>query len=216
MTLSEHAARELDQGFGRQARVIPGGIRLSAFAPAPRDPRPTLLYSGTLSEPRKNVAALLTAAVALRTAVPQLQVWLSGPGDAQQLIDAVPGASELVTKAEMHSREELACLYASAWATVLASIDEAQGLSVIESLASGTPAVVRRDGGGPPELVDASCAVLCGPDPDSLRLALHEALDLSRRPDTAEACRARAELYDWDRVIVPSLLDAYRAAGARG
>jgi glycosyltransferase involved in cell wall biosynthesis len=143
-------------------------------------------------------------------------VWLSGPGDAASLIASVPGADQVVTQARMHSREELAELYATAWATVLASIDEAQGLAVIESLASGTPAVVRRDGGGPPELVDESCAVVCGPAPDDLRAALEQALDLSSRPDTVDACRARAALYDWDRVIVPALLKTYRAAATRG
>jgi glycosyltransferase involved in cell wall biosynthesis len=212
VTLSEHAARELSEGFGRAAEIVPGGIRLDSFTPEPRDPRPTLLYSGTLSEPRKNIALLLSAAVALSKTEPDLQVWLSGPGDATELIASVPGADQVVTRVAMDSREELAHLYARAWVTVLASIDEAQGLVVIEALASGTPTVVRADGGGPPELVDATCAVVSGPSTADLRDALSEALALSQRPETAEACRTRAALYDWDQVIVPRLVAIYRAS----
>jgi glycosyltransferase involved in cell wall biosynthesis len=210
VTLSEHAAEHLRRGFGRDPEVVPGGIQLGAFTPAPRVPQPTLLYSGTLSEPRKKVAELLAAAVQLRRTVPNLQVWLSGPGDARALIAAVPGAEHIVTRAAMDSREELARMYAGAWVTVLASVDEAQGLVVIESLASGTPAVVRRDGGGPPELVDPECGVLSGPTTADLRSALADALELSSRPRTVEACRARAALYDWDTVIVPRLVSTYR------
>jgi glycosyltransferase involved in cell wall biosynthesis len=210
VTLSEHAAARLRDGFGREALVVPGGIRLDAFGPGPRAPQPTLLYSGTLSEPRKNVRDLLAAAVLLRERVPDLQLWLTGPGDAQAVVSSVPGAEQVVTRAAMDSREELTRLYAAAWVTVLPSVDEAQGLTVIESLASGTPAVVRADGGGPPELVDPSCAVLSEPTVPDLRDALAEALDLSRTPGTVEACRARAARYDWDGVIVPRLVTAYR------
>jgi glycosyltransferase involved in cell wall biosynthesis len=210
VTLTEHCARELAAGFGRHAEVVPGGIRLDAFRPGPRDRRPTLLYSGTLAEPRKNVADLLAAAVQLQRTVPDLQVWLTGPGDAAAMVASVAGAEHVVTRAAMDSREELARMYASAWVTVLPSVDEAQGLVVIESLASGTPAVVRADGGGPPELVDASCGVLVGTTAEALAEALDEAQALSTRPDTSDACRTRAEVYDWDRVIVPRLVSTYR------
>lgn len=210
VTLSEHAAHELSEGFGRSASVVPGGIRMSSFTPGPRDARPTLLYSGTLSEPRKKVADLLAAAVHLSRSIPQLQVWLSGPGDATALIRSVPGAEDVVTHVAMDTREELARRYAAAWVTVLASIDEAQGLVVIESLASGTPTVVRRDGGGPPELVDESCGVLSGPTTQDLSAALGEALALSEQPGIVDACRARAALYDWDEVIVPRLVGIYQ------
>ncbi|MFN2539310.1 MAG: glycosyltransferase family 4 protein [Mycobacteriales bacterium] len=215
VTLSEHAAFELSVGFGRSADVIPGGIRSAAFRPHPRDPNPTLLYSGALTEPRKNVALLLEAAVALRPQVPGLQVWLSGPGDAAALVGSVPGAEKVVTRARLDPRDELCRLYGAAWVTVLPSVDEAQGLVVLESLASGTPVVVRRDGGGPPEMVDESCAVLSGSTAQELGVAIVEALELAQRPEVVAACRTRAELYDWDRVIVPRLTSAYRSSRAR-
>src|SRR5205085_1366029 len=69
----------------------PGGVRLDRFEPAlERETAPTLLYSGALDEPRKGVAVLLEAVAALAEREPDVQLWLSGPGDARSLLDRAP------------------------------------------------------------------------------------------------------------------------------
>jgi glycosyltransferase involved in cell wall biosynthesis len=210
--LSTFAASYLRDGFGRPGEVVPGGVDTRSFSVTTgRDPRPTVLYAGTLDEPRKGVRDLLSATVGLRHAHPDLQVWLSGPGDARAVVDAVPGAADIVTSAALDERDTLAGRYRRAWVTVLPSTAEAFGLALVESLASGTPVVARSDGGGPTDIVRPGVGVLAAPE--GLAAALGEAFELSAAPGIADACRARGEDFDWDRVVVPRLLEVY--AGAR-
>jgi len=97
--------------------------------------------------------------------------------------------------------------YARAWVTVLPSTAESFGMTVVESLASGTPAVVLRGGGGPTEIVTPGTGLLA--DPEHLPGALGEALELSRQAGTVAACRDRARDFDWDAAVVPALLAVY-------
>lgn len=199
--VSEAAGAFLRSDFGRDADVVPPGVRCDAHAPGPRDPRPTLLYAGSLTESRKGVGLLLAAAAALRTRVPDLQVWLAGPGE-------VTVDPDLVTRCGLLDDAALREAYARAWVTVLPSRAESFGMTVVESMASGTPAVVLRDGGGPAEVVVPGTGVLA--DADALADALEQALDLAQRPGTVGACVARARDFDWDTAVVPRLLELYR------
>ena len=202
--VSEAAGSYLHSDYGRAATVIPPGVDWAAHAPAARDPRPTVLYSGSLTEPRKGVALLLEAAALLTAQVPALQVWLAGPG-------ALAHDPGLVTRCGLLDDVALRDAYARAWVTVLPSTAESFGMTVVESLASGTPAVVRADGGGPAEIVTPSTGVLSGPSAEDLAQALSEALDLGQDLRTVEACRERARDFDWDTAVVPRLLAAYES-----
>lgn len=212
--VSRAAARYLADDFGRVATVVPPGVRLADYRPADRHWRPALLYAGSLTEPRKNVPAFLAAAARLAASGTDLEVWLHGPGDPGAVLAAAGPAANLVTRCEPLRPAELARAYAAAWVTVLPSVAESFGMVVIESLASGTPVVVRADSGGPAEVVvDDRIGRCASGEVDSLADACSRALELATRPSTAEACRAHAEPYDWDRHVVPALLDVY--AGAR-
>ncbi len=213
--VSPAAGEWLERDYARTPEIVPPGVTLDAYAPAPRDPRPTLLYAGSLDEPRKHVRELVVAATALARRVPDLQLWLHGPGDPAPLLDGIAGAADVVTACSELPPAALADRYARAWATVLVSEAEAFGMTVVESHASGTPAVVLAGSGGPESLVDHETgAVAPGLDESALAAALEQALDLAARPGTAERCRTAAAGYDWDRAVVPALLDVYRRAGA--
>ncbi len=82
--VSEAAAGYLRDDYGREASVVPPGVVLDAHRPGQRDRRPTVLYAGSLTESRKGVHLLLDAARLLRSTVPDLQVWLAGPGAAHR------------------------------------------------------------------------------------------------------------------------------------
>jgi phosphatidyl-myo-inositol alpha-mannosyltransferase len=209
--MSGHARAALERECGRTGALIPGGVRLSEFRPAPaREQRPTLLFSGKIDEPRKGVAVLLRALALLSEWQPDVQLWLSGPGDAGPLLDAAPPAArrrtEVLPIGEPSSQGER---YARAWVTVLPSIADSFGLVLLESLACGTPIVVVKDA-APPELVSPRTGAVAEPaDPQSLADAIRAALDLARRRETIRACREFARRFDWDEGIAPLLERLY-------
>lgn len=208
--VSASAASYLRSDFGREAAVVPPGVRLDAHRPGRRASRPTLLYAGDLAESRKGVPLLVEAAARLREDVPDLQLWLLGQGAPPATVAAAPPG--LVTRCESVDDETLRSAYAEAWATVLPSTAESFGMTVVESLASGTPAVVRADGGGPAEIVTSpEVGRLAGPTAEALAASCAEALELAQRPSTAECCRERAADFDWDLTVVPALLEVYAA-----
>jgi alpha-1,6-mannosyltransferase len=203
--VSAAAAAYLQSDYGRTADVVPPGVDVDAHRPGTRSSRPTLLYAGSLTESRKGVGQLLEAAALLRRTVPDLQVWLLGPGSLPFPMDR-----ELVTRCELVDDATLREAYATAWVTVLPSTAESFGMTVVESLASGTPVVVRSDGGGSAEIVDDPLiGRRCGPTAGDLAEACSEALDLAARPGTVDAARAHARRYDWDAAVVPELLEVY-------
>ncbi|MCW2779404.1 MAG: phosphatidylinositol alpha-mannosyltransferase, partial [Frankiales bacterium] len=211
--VSQAAGACLRTDYGRTPDVVPPGVRCDAHAPAPRSPVPVLLYAGSLVEERKGLPLLLEAAALLRADEPALEVWLSGQGDAGPLLAAAPAAARAaVTRCGPLDDAALRDAYARAWVMVLPSRAESFGMTVVESLASGTPAVVLRDGGGPPEVVDDDAVGRrADATPADLARACAEALELARRPGTVEACRTHARRYDWDAAVVPALERLYAA-----
>lgn len=196
---------------GREGVRIPGGVRLSQFTPAPeRTEAPTLLFSGAFDVGFKNVATLLDALALAAEELPQLQLWLSGPGDGRALLAAAPPAArERTTILPLGAPDDQPERYGRAWATVLPSVRESFGMVMLESLACGTP-IVTSDHGAPQELVTpATGAVSAAGDPASLAQALLRAVELARDPSTVEACRRSVTPYDWDTGIAPLLEQLY-------
>lgn len=210
LCVSQAAGRFLEKDYGRRAEVVPPGVRLADYRPSSRHPVPVLLYSGSLTESRKNVPMLLAAAARLSLVHPELEVWLHGPGDIGPTLAAAGAASRLVTRTGSLGSSELATAYAAAWVTVLPSLAESFGMVVVESLASGTPVVVLAESGGPAEIVDDDrIGRRAAADPVALAEACDQAIALCSDPETAAICRAHAEPYDWDRHVTPALLELY-------
>jgi len=212
--LSRAAAAGLYEGWGRTAEIVGGGVATGRFVPASaRHDRPALLYSGTLNDERKHLPLLLEAVAILRKKHSDLELWLSGPGDPSGVLEAAPtSAREATVQMGVGEEAEQPLRYGRAWVTVLPSENEAFGLALLESLACGTPIVASADGGGPADLIEPGVGVLSGPTAAELAEACEEAIELARRPDTVEACRAVAARYDWDQAIVPQLEAIYRGA----
>ncbi len=200
----------LQRDFGRQGALTPGGVRLDRFSPAVRDEVPTLLYSGALDVPRKGVPVLLEAIAIVAKTEPSVRLLLSGSGDVSKVLAAAPKAAQERTDwLGVGELEDLPRRYASAWATVLPSTDEAFGLVVVESLAAGTPIVVSNRA-ALPELVQPGIGAASPyKDPVALAQACLEVLELARDPSTSERCRAAAGRYDWDRVVAPEIEALY-------
>lgn len=204
--MSRYALEVLRAEYGREGALTPGGVDLDTFRPAAaREPRPTILFSGALTEPHKGVATLLAAIPEVAAAEPDVQVWLSGPGDPTPLLASAPAEARARTTVlplgEPQSQHER---YGRAWVTTLPSWGDSFGMVMVESLACGTP-IVPSDDSALPELVRPGLTgALCEPgDPASLARALLAGLELARRPETVAACRTSAEPFDWRRSIAP-------------
>jgi len=205
--MSQTAVDALAAGYGRRdGIVVPGGVDLGAFTPAPqRSSQPAILFSGAVTEPRKGVAVLLAALPLVAAREPGVELWLSGPGDPAQLIAAAPsGAAERVRVLGVGAADAQPERYGRAWVTCLPSTHDSFGMALLESLACGTPLVTTTHS-APRELVrEGETGTLCAPgDPAALADACLRSLKLSRQPDTAAACRASAEPYGWDRGLAP-------------
>ena len=213
---SRAASAALYEGWGRKGDIVGGGVALERFLPAPtRHDRPALLYSGTFTEKRKNLPLLLEAAAILRKRHADLELWLSGQGDPSQLISAAPApARDAVRRMAVGQQDAQALGYGRAWVTVLPSVNEAFGMALVESLACGTPIVALADGGGPLDFIEPGVGVTSEASAAGLAEACEHAMELARRPETIEACRAVAARYDWDRAIVPRLEAIYRGIQA--
>lgn len=207
---SQAAGSWLRSDYDREPDVVSPGVDLERFRPAGRRHGvPVVMYSGSLTEPRKNVAKLLEAVALVRRTEP-VEVWLCGQGDVDAVLAAAPPAArEAVTFAGHASDEELAERYAAAWVLALPSQAEAFGMVLTEALASGTPILVAVDGGGPNEIVTPEVGVAAVTEPEPLADALREVFALAQRPRIAETCRARAAEFDWTTVVIPTLERIY-------
>lgn len=210
--LSPPAGECLTRDYGRTGAVIGGGVNLRAFHPTgpAAVTRPVLLFPSAIDEPRKNLTLLLEAAALLLERSVDFEIWLVGPGNLPTRLS--PRAERGLRAVAVHrvaDSAELPQLYAKSSVTVLPSNSEVFGLVVLESFACGTPAVVLDDGLGPAGLITDQTGVRCAQTAESLADACEQAIDLSARRSTVEACHARAADYDWDTVIVPAMLALY-------
>jgi alpha-1,6-mannosyltransferase len=144
---------------------------------------------------------------------PDLQLWLSGQGDpAPMLAAATTRVRAGVTLLPLGDPQGLSARYATAWVTTLPSVGDSFGMTLIESLASGTPIVVADDG-APPQLVTETTGAIAVPnDPPSLAVALERGFALAQDPATVANCRAFALQFDWDASIAPLLETLYAGA----
>jgi glycosyltransferase involved in cell wall biosynthesis len=211
--LSPEASRMLQEDYGRASHPIGAGVDLRRFAgDKPTRRTPVLLFPGSLSERRKNLEMFLEAYDLLRQGGHDVDAWLVGPGDPVADLSAAArrglAAAGVVRTADS---EEMPELYRQATVTVLPSDHEVFGLVVVESQASGTPAVVLDNEHGPAQLVGPDTGVRSQRTAAALAESCLTALDLAAKPATATRCREAASAYDWDSSITPELLALYEA-----
>lgn len=211
--MSRFSLSVLESEWGRRGALIPGGVRLAEFSPAPtRAPEPTVLFSGAIDERRKGLGLLFEAAALVVADIPELRIWLSGPGDPEPYLTTTPALRRRVEHLPLGEARHQGERYGRAWVTALPSRGDSFGLALLESLACGTPIVVLDDA-APPELVTPSTGAVARPDdPVALARALRRAIDLAAAPATAGRCRDFAAGFDWDTAIAPRLEQLYSGA----
>lgn len=197
--------------------LIPGGVDLDRFRPAPdRDAvrralglaagRP-LLFTVRRLVPRMGLEGLLRALPAL----PDVALVVGGAGWLRPELEALAsrlGLGDRVTFAGFIDDEALPGYYQAADLVVLPSVAlEGFGLIALEALACGTPVVATAGSGaadvlGPlePEWLAADTG------PPAIADAVRRALDVGGDPSVRARCRERAGAYSWERVV-----EAYEA-----
>jgi phosphatidylinositol alpha-mannosyltransferase len=215
IAVSETARLVVVQHLGRDAMVIPNGLRFADYArtarPAIGTDRRRLVFLGRADEPRKGLDVLLAALPAIRRAVPALEVVIAGQG-ARPLPSGCDGPG-LVSEAEKIDLLGSADVFVAPHRA-----RESFGIVVLEAMASGVP-VVAADlvpfvellgpavPGGP-----AAGTLFPSGDPEALARSV---IDVLRRPDPARTAlaRQRARRYDWSSVG-DAVLAVYRATMA--
>jgi phosphatidylinositol alpha-mannosyltransferase len=201
--------------------VIPNGVSVGVFHPNGRRPidalskHPRLLFLGRL-DPRNGLEIVLDAMPGILAAYPTAELTVVGDGPlrgwyerrAQPLGDRVRFVGRVY--AERPEYYGTADLY-------LCPTNKASfGITLLESMACGTPMIVS-DITGFRELVDQGAEAVLVP-PDRPAAWATAAIDLIGDPERREAMGlaglAKAQHYSWD-VVGARVLDAYRRAGAR-
>lgn len=188
-------------------RTIPNGIDPKRFRPSSKssDAGDYLLFVGRLV-PYKGVEVLLHALARLR---PRLPLWIVGNGPLRESLEAQ--ARDLRVDVEFLGHVEdadLPDLYRGARLTVLPSVNgqEAFGISLIESMACGTP-VVASALPGVAEVAAAGGLVAPPGDVEALAAQIGVALAGGLPRGAALARRVHAA-FSWD-VVADRLLEVY-------
>jgi glycosyltransferase involved in cell wall biosynthesis len=218
IVLSQAFAETLQREFGVDAsmvRVVPGGVNLQRFRGAagageararfgwPAD-RPIVLATRRL-EPTKGIGALIEAIPLVRERVPQALFIITGTGALATALRARAQELRLGESVrftghvpsndlpEMYGAADLSIVPSNAW--------EGFGLSVLESLACGTPALVTPVG-GLPEAVRGLSASLILRDTSVSAIAdgvVQMLLNRSTVP-AREDCIAYAQRFGWPSI----------------
>lgn len=195
-------------GFGLKDEnvvVIPNGINISQFPFASLDEKKDqVLFVGSLIE-RKGPGTLLQAMRLVHEFLPEVKLVLVGEGDERANLEQFITAnamSDYVRLAGTQPQSAVAELMRESKLFVLPSIEEGQGVVLMEALASGTPCVGSRVG-GIPDVVTEDVGRLVEPgDAPALAEAIRAYLtDADLWENASIAGRQRVlEYYDWNHL----------------
>lgn len=207
--VSEWERDRLREDFGLDATVIPNGldtarfdaVRASGASNSTDRDRPYLLSVGRLAT-YKGIDHLIRSLPEL----PEFDLVIAGDGEERRSLEQLArdvGVDDRVEFLGFVDADDLPGLYANAAATVTLSTVEAYGLTVAESLASGTPCVVRSAGALTEWASRDDCVAVPGRavTPESVAGAVRRAVDRSAPGEP---------LPDWSDVT-DRVLDVYES-----
>ncbi|MHA2283969.1 MAG: glycosyltransferase family 4 protein [Promethearchaeota archaeon] len=209
---SRYAQENIKMEHNIDCELIPCGVDIQHFRPngfKDAEP-PRIICTAALHDERKNVPLLVKAFELLiqdgTEAILQLvaETTLETNNYLFSLVDdRVRRSIEILPHKTYMQLPEL---YASAAVSVLSSISETFGMSMLESLACGTPVVGTRSGAIPEIINDPSIGTLFDMVDDprestiNLYRSIKKALELSKDPNTVERCQKHVSHYEWTKV----------------
>jgi phosphatidyl-myo-inositol alpha-mannosyltransferase len=208
IAVSPAARRVVVEHLGGDAVLIPNGVEVRHFAgatPLAGQPgTPTVVFLGRIDEPRKGLAVLLEALPALARMVPEVRLLVAGPGNADDVIAAVPRSlRDRLEILGLVSEADKPRVYASGDVYCAPNTHgESFGIVLTEAMATGTPVVasnlpafrrVLRDG--------RAGALFPVGDAEALARTLADLLhDPDRRRELSAAASRAVTAYDWSTV----------------
>jgi glycosyltransferase involved in cell wall biosynthesis len=212
VTVSRHSADDVAQhlGWTGPLQVIHNGAR--SFVDAPREPLPgwadaderPFLYHLSRMSPSKNPQALID----LARAWPEMLFVLCGPpGDDARRLRATVKLPNLQLHLGINDAQK-AWAYAHCTGFLFPSLTEGFGLPPIEAMHFGKPTFLARRT-CLPEIGGEAADYFDDFDAGSMRRVVEAGLARQRAPGRAEAIRAHAAQFDWDRAAA-AYLDLYR------
>jgi len=218
VAVSRFAARAYESSFGRPATCLYPPVHIEAFAAAgtgrPDPPAgPRLVFPADADDRRKGARLLCRALPRVLDRHPGARLLfagnVSGP-TREELLGELrrSGSAGAVDFAGLGRLEELPGTYRDASAVVLPAVEEAFGMSLVESLAAGTPVVGARHG-GIPEIVDApALGELFDPgrlsgeadNEEGLAGAILAVLARGKTPGIVRECRESARRFDLEHL----------------
>lgn len=219
-------AQHVSNQYGIPTTSLSPPVDMDVFKPrSPKDlGHPQVLFTADLGDPRKGGTLLLRAWNEVHRSCPEARLVLAGPfgiggfhpelvansalGQLHLVRD--PAARRAIELRGPGSIENFPRQYSQAAVTVLPSVDEAFGMVVTESLASGTPVVCSSYGGtgeivtnpevGATVPLKEQLDLLDGKRAGDLAEAILYAIELSRQPETVARCRQWADQWSLERV----------------
>jgi phosphatidyl-myo-inositol alpha-mannosyltransferase len=221
IAVSAAARRVVVEHLGHDAVLVPNGVFVDRFWGAkPLDglaARPRVVFLGRIDEPRKGLSVLIEALPALITAVPDVEVLVAGPGDLDEVREAIPPAlRDHVRLLGLVSEQDKPRVYASGDVYVAPNTHgESFGIVLIEAMATGTP-VVASDLPAFRRVLDDGDAGLLFPVGDTAALAAAVGgllLDAERRRHLAAAASRVVHAYDW-HYVARQVVEVYETVAA--
>lgn len=218
VTVSAFSSREIQALY----HVAAGRIRVIPNGPPPRRAgvpgrrEPLVLYAGSIFN-RRRVPDLIAAFARAAQAAPEARLVIAGDNRSWPRQDlaataAAHGVSDRVSIRDFVSDGELASLFGRASAFVFLSEYEGFGLTPLEALASGVPAVVLDTPVAREIYGDAAAFV----PPGDIEAAARAITRLLAEPSAGGALLARApavlDRYSWDRSADATLAAIEEAA----
>ncbi|MEM2057251.1 MAG: glycosyltransferase [Thermoproteota archaeon] len=190
---------------GRHIHIIPNGVDVNRFIPPIDGYRGNfILYVGSLIE-RKGVKYLINSMPIVLRFFPSYRLILIGEGpqyrELKQIVENLE-IGERVVFLGFQPQEQVRSWLQRAKVLILPSLEEGQGVVLLEAMACGTP-VIASQVGGIPEIVTDEVGVLVPPaDPIALAEAIVSILSNSHWWNELSSCaRERAvKHYSWDLI----------------
>ncbi|WP_320064526.1 glycosyltransferase family 4 protein [Micromonospora sp. RTGN7] len=202
VTVSESTRGEL-AGLGvdpGRIAIIYNGTPAVVGAPVPRTAHPSLVVLGRLV-PHKRVELALRATALLATELPEIELVVAGQGWWDEPLRRLAAELDIADRVRFtgfvpeERKHELLC---RSWVSLVPSLKEGWGLTIVEAGARGTPSVAFRAAGGVAEaMADGQTGMLVDDEFQFFQAIRALLLESDRRAEMGTEAVAYARRFTW-------------------